>query len=234
MSETSEGRDALNEKFKFCKNLTKPDDQDRFVGKNCEFILFDSSINRHLNSQTIWKTFIPWWRKTIFRMKLTAMYRYQRIQWMHSVVTWIKTTIAMMIWLMWVIGNDRTFRNTLAFIVFCDALQALHGGVSMYSNYTGSIDCIDFFQAAGPTTNRFEGPFSFQLCSELAFPFCSRANDPKTMFSPFEWNMTEYSNLCYDKFQVRPDTQMVLTNFGEDRLKWVARVRITQCHSYNT
>lgn len=112
-----------------------------------------------------------------------------------------------------------TFRNTLTFIIFCFAVQALHRGVSMYSNYTGGIDCIDFFQAAGPTTNRFEGAFSFQLCSELAFPFCSRANDPKTMFPPFEWNMTEYSNLCYDKFHVRPDTQMVLTNFGEDRLK---------------
>lgn len=91
----------------------------------------------------------------------------------------------------------------------------------MYSNYTGEIDCIDFLQAAGRTTNRFDGAFSFELCTELAFPFCSRADDPSTMFPPFEWNLTEYSNRCYDKFHVRPNTQLVLTNFGEDRLKYV-------------
>lgn len=33
MSATPQGRDALNAKFKFCKNLTKPEDQDQFVGR---------------------------------------------------------------------------------------------------------------------------------------------------------------------------------------------------------
>lgn len=91
----------------------------------------------------------------------------------------------------------------------------------MYSNYSGEIDCIDFLQVAGPTTNRFDGAFSFELCTELAFSFCSRADDPNTMFPPFEWNMTEYSNRCYDKFGVRPNTQLISTNFGGDRLKYV-------------
>lgn len=33
MSATPQGRDALNAKFEFCRNLTKPEDQDQFVGK---------------------------------------------------------------------------------------------------------------------------------------------------------------------------------------------------------
>lgn len=33
MTATPEGRDALNNKFKFCQRLTKPEDQDKLVGK---------------------------------------------------------------------------------------------------------------------------------------------------------------------------------------------------------
>lgn len=39
MSATSEGRDSLNGKFQFCERLTKPEDQDKFIGKH--YLIFD-------------------------------------------------------------------------------------------------------------------------------------------------------------------------------------------------
>lgn len=34
LSSTPDGRNTLNTKFKFCKNMTKPEDQDKFVGNS--------------------------------------------------------------------------------------------------------------------------------------------------------------------------------------------------------
>lgn len=50
LSATPDGRNTLNTKFKFCKNLTKPEDQDQFVGKCllwCAFVALGSPVTSY-------------------------------------------------------------------------------------------------------------------------------------------------------------------------------------------
>lgn len=118
--------------------------------------------------------------------------------------------------------NDWPFHFCFCLInSFAIAIQALQDALSIYSNYSGQSQCVDFSKAAGPATNRFDGSFSCQLCSELSFPVCSHADDPTTMFPTLKWNMTEYRQRCNDVFHVEPNLLKVFTNFGGDRLKYV-------------
>ncbi|KAF2887399.1 hypothetical protein ILUMI_18774, partial [Ignelater luminosus] len=92
---------------------------------------------------------------------------------------------------------------------FCNKLQAvphkpeallekLGIALSIYTNYTEKVKCVDISQSAGG--NLGEEAWDFQACTEMIMPMCSNSND---MFENYAWNFTAFAETCYNKWKVR-------------------------------
>lgn len=55
----------------------------------------------------------------------------------------------------------------------------------------------------------------FQACSEMVMPMCSTTDE---MFEEQHWNLTIYSDQCYKRWGVRPNTVLVLDTYGGARV----------------
>lgn len=110
----------------------------------------------------------------------------------------------------------RTFREiTLIFDCLCQALQK---ALTIYSNYTKSVTCLDINTAYD--SNLGASGWDYQSCTEMVMPMCSTGPDSKNMFPKSDWDFNKFSNDCFEKFKVRPNKQMATTVYGGNHLEY--------------
>lgn len=89
-------------------------------------------------------------------------------------------------------------------------LVQLFEGLSVYSNYTGQLQCLDVNQTANQALGDLG--WDFQACTEMVMPMCSDGiND---MFEMKAWNLDEYSDECMKKWKTKPRPMMTSVMYG--------------------
>ncbi|XP_046669283.1 lysosomal Pro-X carboxypeptidase-like isoform X1 [Homalodisca vitripennis] len=75
-------------------------------------------------------------------------------------------------------------------------LNALFGAVSVYFNYTGDAQCLDY------QPSLIDDLWGYQACTEMVMPMCS--DGKHDMFEPSKWNFNDYAKECYEQYGVLP------------------------------
>ncbi|KAJ8924291.1 hypothetical protein NQ315_007084 [Exocentrus adspersus] len=104
-----------------------------------------------------------------------------------------------------------------------DLLKALGSALQIYTNYTGTTKC----NQAGLVLDQInsETAWAFQECTELIFPECSRDED---MFENHEFDFEAFSDICFERFGVRPRSEEVpLLKYGDKDLSTANNVIFT-------
>jgi len=68
--------------------------------------------------------------------------------------------------------------------------------------YTGKVKCLDISSAYDSSMGDLG--WNFQACTEMVWANCQ--NGTTDMFPPLPWNFQEYSDECYKKFKISPQT----------------------------
>jgi len=89
-------------------------------------------------------------------------------------------------------------------------LVELFNGVSVYSNYTGQIQCLDVNQTAYQALGDLG--WDFQACTEMVMPMC--ADGVNDMFEKEPWNLEKYSEACMKKWKTKPRPMMASMMYG--------------------
>jgi lysosomal Pro-X carboxypeptidase len=91
-----------------------------------------------------------------------------------------------------------------------ELLSALQAALSVYTNFTGKTNCLDY--ASAYDTRMGDNGWEFQACTEMVMPMC---NNEKSMFPPEKWDFNKYSDNCFKKFGVRPREHAAITEYGK-------------------
>nr|GEX07526.1 lysosomal Pro-X carboxypeptidase [Tanacetum cinerariifolium] len=86
-------------------------------------------------------------------------------------------------------------------------LDRIFKGVSVYYNYTGTVDCFDL----DDDPHGMSG-WDYQACTEMVMPMSSNRNS--SMFPEWDYNSTSYAEDCWDEFRVIPRPAWITTQFG--------------------
>ncbi|PIA25035.1 hypothetical protein AQUCO_13300024v1 [Aquilegia coerulea] len=86
-------------------------------------------------------------------------------------------------------------------------LERVFAGVSIYYNYTGTVDCFDL--ADDP--HGMSG-WDWQACTEMVMPMSSSRNN--SMFPTYNFNYTSYQEQCVKEFGIKPRPRWITTEFG--------------------
>uniref|UniRef100_A0A1B0CY54 Lysosomal Pro-X carboxypeptidase n=1 Tax=Lutzomyia longipalpis TaxID=7200 RepID=A0A1B0CY54_LUTLO len=90
-------------------------------------------------------------------------------------------------------------------------VESLAEAVSVYSNYTNKVKCLDV--KTSTTDALGTRGWDFQSCTEMVMPMCSDGD--KDMFEPEQWDFKKYSDDCFKKFGVRPRSEFeMITRYG--------------------
>lgn len=89
-------------------------------------------------------------------------------------------------------------------------VSAIRKAVSIYTNYTGYVKCLNIDNTAD--SNIGEQGWDFQACSEMVMPMCSDGTND--MFENIPWNFNKYSDKCFKKWGVRPKSQLAISEYG--------------------
>uniref|UniRef100_A0A915KE66 Lysosomal Pro-X carboxypeptidase n=1 Tax=Romanomermis culicivorax TaxID=13658 RepID=A0A915KE66_ROMCU len=100
-----------------------------------------------------------------------------------------------------------------------DVITSIHDLISVFLNYTGSKSCFTFAEDSAPSLG--ESGWDYQACTEMIMPMC---NQGYTMFEESDWNLTAYSNDCYNKYKARPRPNWAVTEYGGPRLKYASNI----------
>ncbi|GJX95962.1 lysosomal Pro-X carboxypeptidase [Tanacetum coccineum] len=93
-------------------------------------------------------------------------------------------------------------------------LDRIFKGVSVYYNYTGTVDCFDL----DDDPHGMSG-WDYQACTEMVMPMSSNRNS--SMFPEWDYNSTSYAEDCWDEFRVIPRPAWITTQFGGRNIKSV-------------
>uniref|UniRef100_U5ET05 Lysosomal Pro-X carboxypeptidase n=1 Tax=Corethrella appendiculata TaxID=1370023 RepID=U5ET05_9DIPT len=161
-----DGLKTLNEKFRFCKNLTKVEDLKEFTD----------------------------YLTDVYGNLAMANYPYP--------ANFLAPLPAYPV---------REFCGRLDRINFTDIelLNHFESALSIYSNYTGKIKCLDIQSAYD--SNMGDKGWEFQACTEMVMPMCADESD---MFPVEKWDFKKYSDDCFKKFSVRPNEDTAIINYG--------------------
>lgn len=97
-------------------------------------------------------------------------------------------------------------------------LDSLWSALSVYTNYTGQVRCLE--TASAYDDNMGDAQWAFQTCTDMVMPMCSSVDaGQRDMFPRSEWNFQAYSDECARKFGVRPRVNAAVTQFGGDDLR---------------
>ncbi|XP_020676664.1 lysosomal Pro-X carboxypeptidase [Dendrobium catenatum] len=88
-----------------------------------------------------------------------------------------------------------------------DILDRVFAGVSIYYNYTGSVDCFDLEDDPHGMSG-----WDWQACTEMVMPLSSRKES--SMFPPYEFDYPAFADECIQSYGVRPRPTWVTTEFG--------------------
>lgn len=86
-------------------------------------------------------------------------------------------------------------------------LDRVFYGVSVYYNYTGSVECFDL----DDDPHGLSG-WQWQACTEMVMPMASSAD--KSMFWKFDYNYTYERERCRTSYGVEPRGRWITTEFG--------------------
>lgn len=97
-------------------------------------------------------------------------------------------------------------------------LAALQNAVSVYTNYTGKVQCLN--TASAYDDNMGDAQWNFQTCTDMVMPMCS-AIDPgrRDMFPHIEWDIKKFSDDCFRRYGVRPQENAAITTYGGPNLE---------------
>ncbi|CAN8251492.1 unnamed protein product [Cochlearia groenlandica] len=86
-------------------------------------------------------------------------------------------------------------------------LDRIYAGVSVYYNYTGSVDCFKL----DDDPHGLDG-WNWQACTEMVMPMSSSKEN--SMFPTYDFNYTSYKEECWKTFRVNPRPRWVTTELG--------------------
>ncbi|KAL0276297.1 UNVERIFIED_CONTAM: hypothetical protein PYX00_003896 [Menopon gallinae] len=88
-------------------------------------------------------------------------------------------------------------------------LKDLFGGISVYFNYTGRAQCLDWKKN---TSAIGEDAWDYQTCTEMVMPMCPDGEND--MFEKAPWDLKAYSDKCWAKWKVRPQPLLAERVYG--------------------
>ncbi|XP_001356509.3 lysosomal Pro-X carboxypeptidase [Drosophila pseudoobscura] len=89
-----------------------------------------------------------------------------------------------------------------------DLLHAMASALAVYTNYTGSVKCLD----TSVNSNADDSGWNVQTCNQMVMPFCSNSTD--SMFRPSSWNFKEFSDKCYKDYRLTPKPYDIILRYG--------------------
>ncbi|KRY12733.1 Lysosomal Pro-X carboxypeptidase [Trichinella patagoniensis] len=100
-----------------------------------------------------------------------------------------------------------------------ELLHRIYSTISIYTNFTGKKSCNLLENDYG---NSVDGKlWDYQACTEMVMPMC---NTKDSMFEQSDWNLTEFSDECFEKFKVRPRPDWAIINYGGRKLESATNV----------
>ncbi|KAL3526925.1 hypothetical protein ACH5RR_011581 [Cinchona calisaya] len=91
-------------------------------------------------------------------------------------------------------------------------LQRIFEGVSVYYNYTGTVECFNL----DDDPHGMSG-WDWQACTEMVMPLAS--SKESSMFPAFDYNYTDDEEGCWIAFNVKPRPTWISTEFGGHDIK---------------
>ncbi|KAH6796789.1 Serine carboxypeptidase S28 family protein [Perilla frutescens var. hirtella] len=85
-------------------------------------------------------------------------------------------------------------------------LQRIFEGVSVYYNYTGTVDCFEL----DDDPHGMDG-WNWQACTEMVMPTATSRN---SMFPAYSYNYTDYEEWCLENYHIKPRPTWITTEFG--------------------
>ncbi|XP_050520084.1 lysosomal Pro-X carboxypeptidase [Daktulosphaira vitifoliae] len=99
-------------------------------------------------------------------------------------------------------------------------LKTVFQGLGVYFNFTGSTQCLNVNNSATPNLS-YKG-WDYQSCTEMVMPMCS--NGIKDIFENSPWNISEYTQQCFNKYGVRPALNTIEKIYGGKNLNGVSNI----------
>lgn len=91
-----------------------------------------------------------------------------------------------------------------------DLVLAFKEALQVFTNYTGTEKCLSF-HSKSPVD---DSAWGFQRCTELIFPDCSNGTSKDELFKKYTWNFQEFSNDCYNSYNIRPQEKILIEEYG--------------------
>ncbi|XP_043713270.1 lysosomal Pro-X carboxypeptidase [Telopea speciosissima] len=95
-------------------------------------------------------------------------------------------------------------------------LERIFAGVSIYYNYTGTVDCFDL----GDDPHGMSG-WDWQACTEMVMPMSSSKG--KSLFPTYDFDYSSYQEGCFKEFGVNPRPRWITTEFGGHDIRTVLK-----------
>uniref|UniRef100_A0A7N0SYP7 Lysosomal Pro-X carboxypeptidase n=1 Tax=Kalanchoe fedtschenkoi TaxID=63787 RepID=A0A7N0SYP7_KALFE len=86
-------------------------------------------------------------------------------------------------------------------------LERIFGGVSVYYNFTGEVDCFQL----DDDPHGMSG-WNWQACTEMVMPMSSSRNS--SMFRTYDYDYTAFKLWCLEEFNVEPRPNWITTEYG--------------------
>lgn len=93
-----------------------------------------------------------------------------------------------------------------------DLLDRIFAGISIYYNYTGTVNCFDLEDDPHGLSG-----WNWQACTEMVMPM-SRSQE-NSMFPAYNFSYAAYQDECIQNYGVRPRPRWVTTEFGGHDIK---------------
>nr|XP_010910623.1 lysosomal Pro-X carboxypeptidase [Elaeis guineensis] len=93
-----------------------------------------------------------------------------------------------------------------------DLLDRIFAGVSVYYNYTGTVDCFDLEDDPHGMSG-----WDWQACTEMVMPMSS--SQENSMFPAYNFSYAAYQDGCVQNYGVKPRPRWVTTEFGGHDIK---------------
>ncbi|XP_060659290.1 LOW QUALITY PROTEIN: lysosomal Pro-X carboxypeptidase [Drosophila nasuta] len=102
-----------------------------------------------------------------------------------------------------------------------DLIKSMASALAVYTNYTGTQKCVDYKYSKSDGTLDNKG-WDIQTCNQMVMPFCSNSSD--TMYRTKDWNLKDFTEKCYKKYQLTPKPYDIELRYGGNNLEAVSNI----------
>ncbi|ALC38629.1 CG2493 [Drosophila busckii] len=102
-----------------------------------------------------------------------------------------------------------------------ELINSMASALAVYTNYTGTTPCMDY-KNTRDTANFDDHGWNIQSCNQMVMPFCANSSD--TMYRTSTWNLKEYSDKCFKKFQLTPKPYDIVLRYGGRNLEAASNI----------